>query len=65
MDIRCKHRKHFELADGIISVRCRSEFCGHAAGILIIHRWTLDGVRLPDKRFADPVAARQQKGVRL
>jgi hypothetical protein len=65
MDIRCDHKKHGEILDGIIEIKCRSVFCGAGSGVVVIHRWTLAGERLSDRRFADPVAARQEKGARL
>lgn len=60
MDIRCDNKKHGEIEDGKISIKCSSRFCGAGIGVVIIHRWTLSGERLPDKRFADPVAAKNR-----
>jgi len=55
MDIRCEHKKHGELADGILSVKCSSRFCGAGPGVVVLHRWdALTGAALPDKRFRDP-----------
>jgi hypothetical protein len=66
MELRCPHKKHGELVDGVIEIKCSSRFCGAANGVVVIHRWdALSGERLEDRRFADPVAARQQKGARL
>lgn len=66
MELRCDHKKHGELIEGVLEIKCSSRFCGQA-GTVIIHRWdALTGERLPDRRFADPVAARHQKeGARL
>lgn len=61
MEIRCDHKKHGEIDEGIISIKCSSRFCGAGNGVVVIHRWTLSGERLPDERFADPVAARRNK----
>jgi hypothetical protein len=68
MDVRCQNKKHGEILDGVIEIKCSSRFCGAGSGVVVIHRWTLTGERLDDKRFRDPVssAARQQKeGARL
>lgn len=63
MELRCEHKKHGEVVEGVLEVRCRSVFCGHASEVVIIHRWdVLTGERLDDKRFAVPTAiARQTK----
>lgn len=57
MEIRCENKKHFEILEGVIEVKCSSRFCGAGSGFVVIHRWTLTGDRLPDRRFADAVAA--------
>lgn len=55
MDVRCDHKKHGELVDGILSVKCSSRFCTGGPGVVVIHRWdTLTGENLDDKRFRDP-----------
>jgi hypothetical protein len=57
MDVRCEHKKHGEIIEGVLEVRCRSVMCGHSAATVVIHRWDiLNGERLNDKRFAVPVA---------
>ena len=60
MEIRCEHKKHGEIHEGILEIKCSSRYCGAGSGVVIIHRWTLAGERLPDKRFADPVATRER-----
>lgn len=68
MDLRCEHKKHGEIVEGILEVKCSSRFCGAGAGVVVIHRWdVLNGERLNDKRFRDPIltTARQQEGARL
>lgn len=57
MDLRCEHKKHGEVLEGVLEIKCSSRFCGAGAGVVVIHRWdALNGERLADKRFADPVA---------
>jgi len=68
MDLRCEHKKHAELADGVFSIKCRQAFCGAGPGVVVIHRWTLSGERLSDQRFRDPIpttARQQEEGARL
>lgn len=55
MDVRCDHKKHAELIEGVLEIKCRQAFCGHSAGSVVIHRWdALTGERLEDRRFAVP-----------
>ena len=60
MDIRCDNKKHGEILEGILEIKCSSRFCGAGIGVVVIHRWTIAGDRLPDKLFADPVPARNR-----
>lgn len=63
-EIRCDNKKHGELVDGVIEIKCSSSFC-RLDGTVVIHRWdALSGERLSDKRFADPATARRQEGAR-
>lgn len=64
MDLRCENKKHGELVEDVLEIKCSSRFCGAGNGVVIIHCWdVLTGKRLPDKRFSDPVIARQRKGI--
>lgn len=61
MDLRCDNKKHAELEDGIISIKCSSRFCGAGTGVVVIHRWNvLTWERLPDQRFRDPISERRK-----
>lgn len=67
-EIRCDHKKHGELIDGVLEIKCSSRFCMAGNGVVVIHRWTLSGERLPDRRFRDPVspaAGKQKEETRL
>lgn len=54
MDVRCPNKKHAELVNGIIEVKCQSSFCGAARGVVVLHRFNLSGELLETKRFRDP-----------
>lgn len=58
MDLRCDHKKHGEIIEGVLEIKCSSRFCGAGAGrVVVIHRWdVLTGERLDDRRFAVPTA---------
>lgn len=57
MDLRCEHKKHGEIIEGILEIKCSSRFCGAGNGVVVIHRWdAFNGGRLDDKRFAVPTA---------
>lgn len=55
MDLRCPAKKHGELEGDMISIRCRSAFCGHEPGVVVIHRYaTATGEHIDTQRFRDP-----------
>lgn len=55
MDLRCENVKHAEWHDGVIEFKCRSRFCGHRSGVVVIHRFdALTGKALETLRFAEP-----------
>lgn len=58
MDLRCEHKKHGELGDGILAIKCRRPQCGAGPGVVVIHRWdALTGEFLDTQRFRDPGTA--------
>lgn len=62
MDVRCEHKKHAELIDGVLYIKCSSRFCKHGSGVVVIHRWVAaTGERLPDQRFRDPIPGNEKK----
>jgi hypothetical protein len=62
LDLRCDYKKHGELKDGILYVKCSSRFCKHEPGVVVIHRWdVLTGARLEDQRFRDPFPVRKKE----
>lgn len=40
MELRCSSKLHGILRDdGTIEVKCDSKFCGHAPGVVVLHRF--------------------------
>lgn len=60
-ELRCKEGKLFGiLVEGVLEVRCQSKFCGHAPGVAIIHRFSLEtGEMLSDRRYRVPKSTRK------
>lgn len=55
MDLRCEAKKHGELDDGVIEVKCSSRFCGAGPGVVVIHRFDVStGELVSTHRFKDP-----------
>ena len=40
-DVRCGNKKHGELHDGVLEVKCDSKFCGADGNTVVIHRYRL------------------------
>lgn len=61
-DLRCDNGILFgRLTDGVVEVKCRSSFCGHERGVVVIHRFsTLTGDLLETLRFRDPAYTRKE-----
>lgn len=61
MDLRCEAKKHGELDDGYVEIKCSSRFCGAEPGVVVIHRFDATSGELQETlRFKDPI----QKGNR-
>lgn len=61
-ELRCDNKKHGELVEGILEIKCSSRFCGAGTGVVIIHCWDVStGERLADRKFADPVVVKQRR----
>lgn len=54
IELRCDNKLHGTISDGVIEMRCRSKFCGHAAGTVVIHSFDMEGNFLGTKQFKDP-----------
>jgi hypothetical protein len=56
VDLRCPSKKHGEVADLIIEVKCSSRFCGASRGVVVIHRFNAQtGEPVETLRFKDPI----------
>lgn len=56
MDLRCEAKKHGELDEGLIEVKCSSRFCGAGPGVVVIHRFdTATGELVDTRQFKDPI----------
>lgn len=62
MEFRCPNGIKFgELLDDddVIEFKCRSNRCGAGPGVVVLHRFSLDGKFIETKRFADPASAKR------
>ena len=55
-ELRCDNNILFGILDGdFLDVKCRSQYCGHAPGTVVIHRFDLaTGDLLYTSRYKDP-----------
>lgn len=52
VELRCEKRLHAILTeDGVLEVSCRSALCGHADGVVVIHRFDVRPDTKDDDRF--------------
>lgn len=55
MDLRCEAKKHGELDEGHVEIKCSSRFCGAEPGVVVIHRFDSKTGELQETlRFKDP-----------
>ena len=56
MELRCPHKLHGMLLEGgVLEVKCDSKFCGHASGVVVLHRFDVNtGELLETKTFKNP-----------
>lgn len=63
MDLRCQYKKHGELEDGFIEVKCSSQLCGAKAGTVVLHRFDVStGTLVQTLRFKDPTRKEKAHG---
>lgn len=56
MDLRCGAKKHGELDDGYVEIKCSSRFCGAGPGVVVIHRFdAATGDLRETLQFKDPI----------
>ena len=54
MEMRCEHKLHGIVVDGLVEVKCRSQLCGHRPGVVVIHKFDgMTGALVETKRFKD------------
>jgi hypothetical protein len=72
MDLRCPSKKHGEISDSLVEIKCSSRFCGAGPGVVVIHRFDgTTGELVETLQFKDPInrkerthASRHQSAVR-
>lgn len=65
MDLRCEAKKHAEIEDGILEIKCSSRFCGAGPGVVVIHRFNAHNGELTEtRRFKDPTRKGSRYGSR-
>lgn len=40
MEMRCDHKLHGVVHDGLVEVKCGSALCGHKPGVVVIHKFS-------------------------
>lgn len=64
MELRCDHRLHGHIDEGVIEFSCRSRLCGKRPGVVVIHRFDVTtGKLIETRRFRDPVKESPEMGV--
>jgi hypothetical protein len=54
MELRCEHKLHGIVSDGLVEVKCKSALCGHKPGVVVIHRFDpFNGELVETKRYKD------------
>ena len=54
MEMRCEHKLHGIVTDGLVEVKCKSALCGSKPGVVVIHRFDgLTGELVDTKRYKD------------
>lgn len=61
MEMRCRHKLHGVVHEGIIEVKCSSSFCGAKSGVVVIHRFnSKTGELVETKKYKDTPIIRKQ-----
>lgn len=62
MDLRCASKKHGELDESHVEIKCDSRFCGAGRGVVVIHRFDAHTGELRETlRFKDPIRKERSK----
>lgn len=64
-ELRCPNKKHAELDDDKIEVKCNSRFCGAEPGVVVLHVFdSSTGELVATSRFKDPAFISRRKDTR-
>lgn len=62
VELRCDKRLHGVLEEGVLEISCRSKFCGHRDGVVVIHKFdTVTGELIETKFYRDPTKHRKKE----
>lgn len=65
MDLRCPSKKHGEIDDSYVEIKCSSRFCGAGPGVVVIHRFDATTGELRETlQFKDPTRKRRHHASR-
>jgi hypothetical protein len=53
-ELRCPNKLHGTMENGVIEVRCDSRWCGKRPGVIIIHRFSVNGELIETLKFKNP-----------
>lgn len=61
MELRCPNGIKFgELTEEFVEVKCRSKRCGAKPGVIVLHRFSHQGILLKTLRFRDAAQLREK-----
>jgi hypothetical protein len=66
MELRCRHKLHGVVNDGLLEFKCGSSFCGAGSGVVVIHQFDpITGQLVNTKRYKDtPIINNNTEGAR-
>lgn len=59
MDLRCGNKKHGEIENGVLEIKCNSRFCGAESGVIVLHRWDIS---TGNPRFIETLIFKEPRG---
>lgn len=60
MQLRCDHRMHAILEDGVLEVKCKDRMCVEEGQITLHYFRAIDGKFLGTRRYRDPARRRER-----
>ena len=62
MELRCEHKLHGVVHDGLLEVKCKSALCGSQPGVVVIHKFDpITGALVDTKRYKDTPVINNRK----